>query len=156
MQTQLQEMTVKALREYIKENNFEVPGAWKMKKEDLIENIIFNRETRQMQAAMNRMRQEEAQAMSQQMEYLESEELFQMEVEQEVVAQQKEEAKKNSKSISVVLEDNTELSFDSNKTFAEYFNAKHGTSFRNDIAWYLKKGRNKKAKQVFQIKEITQ
>lgn len=161
----LQEMTVKALREYIKQEGFEVVGAWKMKKEDLIDNIIFHRETRQMQLAMNRMRQEEAQAIAQQMEYLELEEQFQIEVENEIVAQQKEETiieindesrktRKNKNTFVVILEDDTKLMFDSNKDFAEYFNTKHDTNFRSDIAWYIARNRNKKAKQIFEIKEI--
>lgn len=141
---QLEPMNVKQIREYIKEANLDIKDASKKRKNVLVIEILV------LQDKLRR----EAQAMAQQMQYLESEELFQMEVEQEIVALQKEEAKKNSKSISVVLEDNTELSFDSNKAFAEYFNAKHNTSFRNDIAWYLKKGKNKKARQTFQIKEI--
>ena len=143
---QLENMNVKELREYIKEANLDIKDASKKRKNELVIEILVLCENRQVE--------ELAQEMARQMQYWESEELFQMEVEQEIAAQQKEEAKKNSKSISVVLEDNTELSFDSNKAFAEYFNAKHGTSFRNDIAWYLKKGKNKKAKQTFQIKEI--
>lgn len=143
---QLENMNVKDLREYIKKANLDIKDASKKRKNELVIEILVLRENRQVE--------ELAQEMARQMQYWETEELFQMEVEQEIVAQQKEEAKKNSKSISVVLEDNTELSFNSNKAFAEYFNAKHNTSFRNDIAWYLKKGKNKKARQTFQIKEI--
>ena len=129
----LQEMTVKALREYIKENNFEVVGAWKMKKEDLIDEIIYNRETRQMQLATNRMRQEEAIV---------------------EINDESRKTRRNKNTFVVILEDDTKLMFDSNKDFAEYFNTKHNTNFRNDIAWYISRDRNKKAKQIFEIKEI--
>jgi len=62
----------------------------------------------------------------------------------------------NSKKLHVILEDGTEHIFDSNKEFSIYFNKKYNTNFRQDIAWYIIKDRNKKAKQVFQIKKIEQ
>lgn len=129
----LEEMTVKALREYIKQEGFEVVGAWKMKKEDLIENIIFNREEKQLQLAINRMRQEETIV---------------------EINDESRKTRKNKNTFVVILEDDTKLMFDSNKEFAEYFNTKHDTNFRNDIAWYITRNRNKKAKQIFGIKEI--
>lgn len=129
----LQEMTVKALRAHIKQEGFEVVGAWKMKKEDLIDEIIYNRETRQFQSVVHRMIQEEAIV---------------------EINDESRKTRKNKNTFVVILEDDTKLMFDSNKDFAEYFNTKHNTNFRNDIAWYIARDKNKKAKQAFQIKEI--
>lgn len=118
---ELQELTVAELRDYIKTNGLNVVGAWKMKKEDLINAIAGPQE-----------------------------ELTEVVVEEEETSPRRG----NRKSLHVILEDGTELDFESNKEFAEYFNKKHNTNFRNDIAWYIARDRNKKAKQVFEIKEI--
>ena len=78
---QLENMNVKDLREYIKEANLDIKDASKKRKNVLVIEILV----------LQDKRRREAQAIAQQMEYLESEELFQMEVEQEIAAQQKEE-----------------------------------------------------------------
>lgn len=62
----------------------------------------------------------------------------------------------NFKKIYIVLEDNTEFIFNSNKEFSIYFNKIYGTNFRQDIAWYIIKDKNKKAKKIFKIKKIEQ
>ena len=54
--TQLETMKVKELREYIKQEGFKIVGASKMKKADLIDEIIYHRETAQFKSVMHRMR----------------------------------------------------------------------------------------------------
>ena len=63
-------------------------------------------------------------------------------------------ARKNKKQISVKQNDGTILIFASNRDFAKYFNEKYETNFRDDIAWYVIRDRNKKAKEVFEIDTI--
>ena len=82
---QLENMKVKELREYIEAANLDIENASKKKKNDLVIEIIMLRDKRQ----------KEDQAIAQQMEYLELEEQFQMEVENEIAAQQKEENRSN-------------------------------------------------------------
>lgn len=54
--TQLETMKVKELREYIKQEGIKIPGVSKMKKADLIDEIIYYRETKQFQSVIHRMR----------------------------------------------------------------------------------------------------
>lgn len=76
--TQLEEMNVKQLREYIKAANLDIENASKKRKNDLVIEILV----------LQDKRRKEDRAMAQQMEYLELEEQFQMEVENEIAAQQ--------------------------------------------------------------------
>ena len=73
---QLENMKVKELREYIEAANLDIENASKKRKNDLVIEIIMLRDKRQ----------KEARAIAQQMEYLELEEQFQMEVENEIAA----------------------------------------------------------------------
>lgn len=82
---QLEAMKVKELREYIEAANLDIENASKKKKNVLVIEILV----------LQDKRRREDQAIAQQMEYLELEEQFQMEVENEIAAQQKEEKRSN-------------------------------------------------------------
>jgi len=145
----LEAMTVKELREVIKAEDIALPGAWKAKKEDLIKSIL------QVQSLLEDLIEVE--------ENDEDEEEYQEAVEDSIAAIldqpitivssdiKNTQVRRNKNKLQVKLNDGSILVFDSNKEFATFFNKKHETEFRNDIAWYLVRGRNKKAKETFEI-----
>lgn len=147
---ELELLTVKQLREIIQMEQYQVPGAWKAKKQELIEGILFGQddeEDYQMGIQLLLAQDTSATTTTQDVANVSSE-TFEEEVEEQP---KKKKTRKNMNSLYVTLNDETTLVFHSNKEFAEYFNKKHETNFRNDIAWYIVRGRNKKAKEVFEI-----
>ena len=173
--TELEAMTVSELKTIIKENGIELTGAWKAKKEELIEAIIKENENEAIEMIEENFEQEmiedaiynaEVQELvgaeeTEVVEEAEAEEIEEIQIvshnndiEEVKVGPEAHRARRNKKILHVVLEDNTIKDFESNKDFADFFNAKHETNFRSDIAWYLVRGRNKKAQKTFGIKTI--
>lgn len=150
----LEAMTVKELREVIKTEDIALPGAWKAKKEELIKSILdvqllledlieVEENEEDEEEYQEAVRDELAAGMDQPI-------IIETETEEETETK-KAKVRKNKNKLHVKLNDESVLVFNSNKEFAEFFNKKHETEFRNDIAWYLIRGRNKKAKQAFEI-----
>lgn len=158
---ELEAMTTKGLREIAKVAA--VKNYWLLKKADMIEQIL---------AAQNQI---ELVEVAPEVETVEVETVVEPEVETVEVAEpvvvevEKTEAPKKEKApkkegtrtrtmkkVHVVLEDGTEMDFDSRTACTQFFNAKHNTEYNNDMTWYIIRGKNKKVQKLFEIKEITE
>lgn len=158
--TGLEAMKVAELREIIKTKEIQMPGAWKAKKEELIEAILSNQTENEITNATEAQIEAEDRAYQAEVWAEIENRTADKKIEEVQIETSKPEKtrkiRKNKKHIHVVQKDGAILDFDSNKKFADYFNSKYETKFRNDIAWYLIRDRNKKAKEVFQIETVVE
>lgn len=138
--TQLEGMKVAELKQIIKDKNYEIHGAWKMKQAQLVSAILELQHTEMTGEKSEIVEQIEQDA--------------QLNREAQAQKTSSTPGRRNSSMVRVTTEDGETKEFFSNKDFAEYYNEKHGTTFRNDILWYLLRGRNKKALATFQITNI--